>query len=248
MVSSHQPLPTPETDREPSPGRQPPPDRPGSEAADRIGLADAYALRTPDDSVELYRRWSDSYEDDFMVGHGYVYHTGVAELFAAEAGPEDGPVLDVGCGTGVVGYELAQRGRWAVDGLDISPEMLAKAEEKLNRAGEPVYGALIEADLTQPLDITTDRYGSVISAGTFTTGHVGPEAVAELARIVRPGGLLVLGVNSRFYDEAGFGPFLDRLVAEGRITRPKLPTIPVYDRTDHEHGSDTATIVITRCR
>lgn len=217
-----------------------------SSGRQRFGLRDAYAVSTPAENADLYRRWADTYEDDFMAEHGYVYHRKVAELFAEVADDADGPVLDVGCGTGVVGDEIVRLGRWAVDGLDLSPEMLALAAEKRNLAGEPTYGCLIEADLTQPLDIGTGIYGAVVSAGTFTTGHVGPEAMAELARIVRPGGLLVLGVNSRFFAAANFEAHLAAAVDSGLLASYSLQLVPVYERTDHEHGSDTAQVIVAR--
>ena len=218
-------------------------DRP---AAPTFDLYDAYSVESPEDNVELYRKWAASYEDDFMAGHGYVYHVGVAGVFADVASPDDGPVLDVGCGTGVVAGEISRLGRWAFDGLDISPEMLERASQKLNKAGAPVYGSLIEADLTKPLRIETGTYGAVVSAGTFTTGHVGPDAIDELARIVRAGGLLVLGVNSRFYEAAAFGSYVDGLAAKGTILAPTHRIIPVYDKTDHDHAGDTAHVLVLR--
>jgi SAM-dependent methyltransferase len=221
-------------------------DPPADNPPETFDLHDAYAVETPDDNVELYRRWAASYEDDFMASHGYVYHVGVARVFADVAGGDDGPVLDVGCGTGVVASEIGRLGRWPFDGLDISPEMLAQAAEKLNLAGAPVYGSLIQADLTKPLDIETATYGSVVSAGTFTTGHVGPQAIDELARIVRPGGLLVLGVNTRFYDAAGFGSYLEGLASRGVIVEPTYTTIELYERTDHEHAGDRAHVLTLR--
>ncbi len=233
----------PTDDDVPAPG---PENGEAGDAAETFDLHDAYAVETPADNVDLYRRWAASYEDDFMASHGYIYHVEVAKVFAGEATPTDGPVLDVGCGTGVVAAEIAKLGRWPLDGLDISPEMLARAAEKLNRAGAPVYGSLIEADLTEPLAIETGTYGAVVSAGTFTTGHVGPEAIEELARIVRPGGLLVLGVNSRFHEAAGFEHHLAELAARQVIEEPEMAFIPLYDRTDHEHANDTAHVLVLR--
>lgn len=218
----------------------------GGTDENEVGLADAYALESPEDNVELYARWADSYEDGFMADLGYVYHVGVAEVFAAHANAEDGPVLDIGCGTGVVAHELARRGRWPFDGLDISPAMLAVAAEKLNAAGAPVYGSLIEADLTRRLEIASGTYGSIVSAGTFTTGHVGPEAIDELVRIVRPGGLLVLGVNNRFYFPAGFEAHLDGLAVQGLLTVEDRPEIQVYAGEGHEHSDDLATVIVAR--
>jgi SAM-dependent methyltransferase len=173
-----------------------------------------------------------------------VYHQRVVERFVAVADRGHGPVLDVGCGTGLVGEALAQQGPWAIDGLDLCPGMLREAETKRNRAGEPVYGSLIEADLTKPLDIATDTYGSVISAGTFTMGHVGPEAIGELARVVRPGGVLVIGVNSAFFGQRGFDRFLAVLVAEGKLGEPTITVHRAFERDDHEHSGDTAHIVV----
>lgn len=229
-------------------GRVPNEPDPAGENVDpeTFDLHDAYGVETPEDNVELYRRWAKSYEDDFMAGHGYIYHVEIAKVFADAATDDDGPVVDVGCGTGVVASEISRLGRWPFDGLDISTEMLERAAEKLNLAGAPVYGSLIEADLTKPLAIDSGTYGAVVSAGTFTTGHVGPQAVDELARIVRPGGLLVLGVNTRFYKESDFGAYLDGLVGRGVIEQPTHRVIPVYDRTDHEHAGDTAEVLIVR--
>ena len=209
-------------------------------------LEDAYAVETLDDCVRLYQAWASSYDDDLLDGLGYRYHVHLADSFAQSADRADGPVLDVGCGTGLVGAELARRGGWAIDGLDISPAMLMMAGEKRNPAGEPVYGSLIEADLMRPLAIATDTYGSVVSAGTFTIGHVGPEAIGELVRIVRSEGLLVLGINSDFYSQRGLDRYLAAWVNEGSIGEPSIAVVGVYSRDDHAHGADTAHLVVMR--
>lgn len=211
-----------------------------------FSLDDAYAVVTPQDSIRLYREWADSYEDDFVTGHHYVCHLRVVERFAAAARRSDGPVLDIGCGTGVVGWALSRQGSWAIDGLDISPDMLAVAHEKMNQAGEPVYGALIEADLTQPLDIASNIYGAVVSAGTFTIGHVGPAAVGELTRITRPGGLLVLGVNSLFFERRGFQAHLQSLVDEGAIGPFTASVVEMFEGAEGPHSDETAHLIVAR--
>ncbi|MEL7157761.1 MAG: class I SAM-dependent methyltransferase [Actinomycetota bacterium] len=213
-----------------------------------IGLNDAYAVETPDDNVALYRRWASSYESDFMAETGYLYHERVADYFEQVAERGDGPVLDAGCGTGVVGVAVSARGGWAIDGIDISPDMLARAAEKRNAAGEPLFGSLHQADLTEPLPIPDDTYGSVVSAGVFTTGHVGPRAVNELVRVVRPGGPLVLGVNSRFYAASGFAQHLEEMVGFELVEIIGVEVVPIYDGDTHEHSDDTAHLVALRAR
>ena len=101
-----------------------------------------------------------------------------------------------------------------IDGVDISREMLGQAGEK------GVYRNLIEADLTKRLPMEDAVYDAVISAGTFTEGHVGPEALPELVRVAAPGARFVLGVNHKVFEELDFAGAFDALAADGRITPP----------------------------
>ena len=212
---------------------------------DGFGLEDAYSLQSSDDVRKLYRDWADTFDDDFIAQMGYVYHRHVVDIFvAASALPDDEAVLDVGCGTGVGGVELRVRGPWPVDGLDLSPEMLTKAAEKHDPTGAPVYRELIEGDLLAPLDIADNSYGGLISIGTFTHGHVGPEAVAQLVRLVRPGGVICLGINEQHFAGLDFAQHFEDLVSAGRISEPELTQVRIYDLDpdENEHAADTALV------
>ena len=44
----------------------------------------------------------------------------------------------------------------------------------------------------------------MVSAGTFTHGHVGADTIDELLRITKPGGLFVLSINSKVFIKGGF--------------------------------------------
>ncbi len=125
---------------------------------DDLDLSEAYAVETPDDNRDLYARWASTYESGFIARHEYVYHQGVAAVFAEAAGPDDAPVLDVGCGTGLVGVALRALGVDAIDGLDLSPEMLDEARTKVDGDGSPVYG---------DLHVNPDHFESHGFAGRF---------------------------------------------------------------------------------
>ncbi len=216
----------------------------------RIGVDDAYALETPADNVSLYRRWAATYDTDFVEQEGYVLYLRVSELLLEHRSDVDGAVLDVGCGTGVVGAALRVGGIEIVDGIDISPEMLAVAGRKTTVDGAPVYRDLMEADLTQTIDVPDDRYGALVSAGTFTHGHLGPGSLDELWRIAAPGAPCVIGIRSTHYEAMGFADKLAADVVEGTITEPDLVRANLYSAgaRNAAHAKDQALIVVCRAR
>lgn len=219
--------------------------RPDANRSDaELGLADAYSVKTPQDSRTLYDEWAGSYDTGFVEYMGYVYHRTVADLFAAHRGSRSGPVLDVGCGTGVVGAELRRVHVEPVDGIDISPAMLDQASAKRTSAGDSVYRELIVGDLTGPLAIDSDRYNGIVSAGTFTHGHVGPDALEELVRIAADDALFTIGINAEHYAGRGFAAMLDDLTEQRSITPPEVVDVAIYEATEGGHANDRALVAI----
>ena len=122
----------------------------------------------------------------------------ISSFFEKYSKNTDTPILDVGAGTGLVGELLNVKGKKEIIGIDISSEMLDQAKLK------DCYTSLIEADITRKIPLKNNSIGAVVSAGTFTHGHVGPEAFDELLRITKPGGLFVLSINSKVFIKGGF--------------------------------------------
>ena len=199
----------------------------------------AYALKTPADSQRLYRTWADTYDTDFAQGQDYVYPRIVAEVFAEFSLRQGAEVLDVGAGTGLVGVALDTLGNWTLDGVDISPEMLSQARAKGH------YRSLFTGDLTGRLDRADGSYDALLSAGTFTHGHLGPEVLDELLRVARNGALFVLGVNKDHFAASGFAEKLAAL--ETHLTDLALIDRRIYGpRAPLEHREDLASIVVFR--
>jgi predicted TPR repeat methyltransferase len=199
-------------------------------------LEGAYRLRSPQDARAFYAGFAQTYDSDFAAGLGWHYPRAVAGVWRSLAAPQDLPVADIGCGTGCVAEALGLD-PGLIDGFDISPEMLARARDKR------LYRALHEVDLTGPLDRLPRGYGTVISAGTFTHGHLGPDALEPLLGLARPGGLFVIGVNQQHFRSGGFAALLDRLQGEGRIAAASIRTVQIYDRPGHAHSADQAEVL-----
>ena len=147
-------------------------------------IARARSITSAGEAAAVYRDWAASYDDDVFGRLGFTGSARIAELLVAHLPDRSAPVLDLGCGTGAVGVRLAELGVTTIDGVDLSPEMLAIAE----RTG--AYRTLAVADLTAGDLELPGGYGATISAGTFTTGHVGPDAVPRLLRALEPAGLI----------------------------------------------------------
>tara|TARA_Y100000590_G_scaffold282180_1_gene317411 strand:- start:442 stop:1080 length:639 start_codon:yes stop_codon:yes gene_type:complete len=163
----------------------------------KIGYDDAYSLKTPEDSKKLYKKWAKTYDKDFALNSNYLSPKKISSFFNKHSRKTDSPILDVGAGTGLVG-ELLYKKNKKIIGIDISSEMLEQAKLK------ECYSELIEADITKKIPLKNNSIGAVVSAGTFTHGHVGADAFDELLRITKPGGLFVLSINSKVFINGGF--------------------------------------------
>ncbi|MEL7467270.1 MAG: class I SAM-dependent methyltransferase [Pseudomonadota bacterium] len=197
----------------------------------------AYALKTPEDSVALYRDWADSYDSGYAETMGYAYPRNIAAVLLEELGGATPEIVDVGAGTGLVAEHLPGL---TVDAIDISQEMLDVA------GGKGLYRNRIQADLTQKLSIPDARYGAMISAGVFTHGHVGPVCLPELMRIAAPGAFFVLGINAQVFDSAAFGSAFAGLVADGVIEPVRFRKIDCFEDADHDHADTVILLAVFR--
>jgi len=200
-------------------------------------LDGAYALQTPEDSLKLYGDWAETYDESFAKASGYQMPEAVAEAFAR--GDGRGPVLDVGAGTGLVGEALHALGIELIDGTDISSAMLAEAALK------DCYENLFEGDLTGVLDVEDGTYQGVVSAGTFTHGHVGPDAFDELLRIAAKGALFAVSINAEHFKARGFEAKFEALGAQIKGLTLRETVIYNDSRTDG-HANDKALIAVFR--
>jgi len=202
-------------------------------------LENAYSLSSAADNSKYYNAFASTYDRDFADGLGYVIPRAIADVFHAVVRESDYPVADIGCGTGLVASELAIANT-KIDGFDISQEMLELA------AGKNLYRSLYEIDLSSDISSLPKNYGAVVSAGTFTHGHLGPEVLVELLNIGVHNALFVVGINAKHYEEMSFSNVMEDLSKRKIIDSLTLKDSPIYSNENHAHGSDKAHIVTFR--
>lgn len=113
-------------------------------------------------------------------------------------GDAEGRVLDVACGTGT-NFPYLPNGVDLV-GIDVSPDMLAHARERLD--GLDLDGDLRRMD-AQALEFPDDSFDTVVSALSTCTFPDPVAALEEMARVCRPGGRILLVEHGR----SDVGPF-----------------------------------------
>ncbi|KRA44896.1 hypothetical protein ASD80_07110 [Devosia sp. Root635] len=144
----------------------------------------------------------DSYAEQFdrhLTGKlAYRVPQEIADMVGAHTGGDGiGSAVDLGCGTGLVGVALGSRVA-AIDGIDLSPKMLAKAAERgiyrTLRAGDAADILNTDAGFSGPYDLAT-------AADVFIyIGRLEASFAAVKARLA-PGGLFAFSVESTDHGE-----------------------------------------------
>ena len=191
-------------------------------------LKGAYNLSTPDDNRKYYEGFAPFYDSVFVKDLGYTYPTVVANLLVENL-KIDGPICDIGCGTGLVASEIKKKVPSAIiDGVDISKDMIQISREK------NIYRNLIELNLEDPLDHLLKNYSTVVSAGTFTHGHLGSDALTRLVSHFESGTKFVIGINFDHYHSKGFEKKFETLIKSNVIGSFELSEVYVYNRDNED--------------
>lgn len=168
---------------------------------------------TSEEIRDIYDQWASHYEHDLVDAHQYAMPARAAAMASRRLTRKDSLIIDVGCGTGLSGLALQAQGFTQLDGCDLSPGMLAIAQER------QIYNHLFEVDLlAPPMEVTDGHYDLTIAVGAFATGHLGGPAIDELLRITKPEGTLIITTNDHFYDTGILQDKFTELQDQHRVT------------------------------
>ncbi len=132
-------------------------------------------------TVSAYEQWSASY--DAGVGGG-LFAADEAVVAEYLAGREPGVALDAACGTGRFAEALANRGHRVI-GVDSSPDMLARARRRVPNGEFHLAGL-------DRLPLPDDSVDVIVCALALVHVPRLDPVLAEFARVLRPGGDLVI--------------------------------------------------------
>lgn len=180
--------------------------------------------------AKAYGRWAPIYDLVF----GPVFERGRrAAVEAAER--VGGRILEVGVGTGISLPEYAGSSR--VFGVDISEPMLRKARERVGEFGLTNVEGLSVMD-AERLEFADGSFDAVVAQYVITAVADPEAALDEFARVVRPGGEIIL--TSRIGADGGVRRQLERWC--GPVTR-RLGWRTEFDWTRYERWADASSTV-----
>lgn len=154
--------------------------------------------------TKSYARWAPVYDSTF----GAITNVGRRRTVGwinKNGGPK---VLEVGVGTGLA-LPFYDKGM-DVFGIDFSDEMLAKAQNKVEKKGLTQVKELRQMDARE-LDFPDESFDTVAAMHLLSVVPEPEKVMAEIARVLRPGGHVV--ISNHFARDKGFLAILERLTA-----------------------------------
>lgn len=149
---------------------------------------------------QLFDGYASSFDQNLLEKLDYRTPAMLAEVLRkyviGKTGGQD--ILDIGCGTGLMGAELKGLGKRLV-GVDLSAKMLQKAQER------GVYDELLEGDLVECMaQFPSGSFDVAVAADVFVyVGNLAP-VFEQCRRILRERGILAFSIERSSDDTRDF--------------------------------------------
>lgn len=161
------------------------------------------------ETLGIYAEWSATYDAD-LIAAGYESPRRVAEAIRQFCNPYT-TILDFGCGTGLSGLALQAVGFKHIDGVEISPEMLALA--KLRK----VYNSVWQSALGEITHVKRGQYQIIVAAGVISLGAAPPETLSLIIDHLDKGGMAGFSFNDPTVAEGSYDAILNSEILEKRV-------------------------------
>ena len=184
--------------------------------------------------VEHYNDVSENYEKIYLTA-GYHDPKKSAELTKEVIGDNatTAVVLDMGCGTGLVGQFLKEFGFQTIDGIDASAGMLEQARKKES------YRELHDMFLGKPETFPEhfhNKYDAITAVGILAEGHLDCSVFDEMLLALKQGGYAVFTTRTMYLTKYGYGDKLKELEEQGKWKLVKEIAFDRYDQLEEAIG------------
>ena len=189
-----------------------------------------------DTIVEKYNELAEKYDQTLLDVVGYPDPSKICEALKQVGIAKDAPILDFGCGTGLVGKNCKDEGFTNIVGIDASPEMLEKAKDR-------GYSELKEVFLGAnkfPSELE-GKFEVAVSAGVLADGHVSPEIFDEKLKCLKPienesdKRYIIFSTMEKYIKNLGYGEKIKQLETDGKIEfEDKITFTRYHNITDKE--------------
>jgi phosphatidylethanolamine/phosphatidyl-N-methylethanolamine N-methyltransferase len=186
-------------------------EHPTSEAPPPSPLTDA-------DVLAAYSRWAPVYDTVFAL----PFLTGRRAVARLVNRLPAGRILEAGVGTGVALPRYDRRHR--IFGIDLSPDMLARARARVTRRKLSHVEGLEEMDASA-LSFPDQSFDAVVAMYVMTVVPDPEKVMAEFVRVTKPGGRLI--VIGHFASTAGLYHWFERRLARYAAKLGWNPDFPV---------------------
>jgi len=197
--------------------------------SEQSGLSNLAHEPDPDAVQDRYDQWVSTYEDD-VRSWGYEVPEALAARLARHLAPGvERPILDAGCGTGLVGRALRSHPQLAkrrIIGIDASPQSLAALPAGL-------YAETREVDLGGDLPFSPASFDAVVCGGVLTYLPNTLSVLSNFGAAIAADGVVIATQRTDLWASRSCGDVMSTLRNQGwRVEvsepQPYLPGHPEY--------------------
>ncbi len=184
------------------------------DADSHLGLVESYFDETAQEWSDLYRRAQRV--NDLVLAD----RKNAAVAFLAERLPPGGRVLDAGCGAGLAALDLLERGYY-VQGVDVSSKMLERAEKNISERQIARERYQLSCSEVGSLGLPSASFDGVAALGFLQYQPNEQQALKELHRVLKPGGVLVVTGPTQIKLSNWFGLARHYYALQSKLRRKK---------------------------
>ena len=185
-----------------------------------------YKLTSKNKVLEYYDDWTkNSQFNQDMIDWNYTAPSNTVHLLDQYMLNKNLKILDAGCGSGLAGIELKNKGYTNIHGVDFSQSMLDLVPDE-------IYNSIELIDLNDHLYFEDNYFDAIMCVGTFTYGHVKAHTLNEFIRITKNNGLICFTVNEGIYSEYEFDKKIEELSINNLWKIIKLAKSPYIENKD----------------